>query len=102
MVIDVENARYSDNLEAVLTKLDATKLLRLRYKSLDQGYVAVDALLKDGRVYSYYYSYGSCAACDDWNYRNLSSAQIEEEMLNEATIFDNLEQYEAYRANIVK
>ena len=99
---EVEKARYSKNLQAVLIKLGAKKLLRKVYESDYQGYVDVDVLLEDGRVYSYYYSYGSCAGCDEWDNRDLNNEQIEEIMINEATIFDNMEQYEAYRAKIEK
>lgn len=97
---EVENARYSENLQAVLVKLGAKKLLRKQYESDYQGDVDVDVLLEDGRVYSYYYSYGSCSGCDEWEDRDLNDEQIQEIMINEATIFDNMEQYEAYRANI--
>lgn len=97
---EVDQARYSANLQTVLTKLGAKELLRKKYESGYQGYVDVDVLLEDGRVYSYYYPYGSCPGCDEWEYRNLTDEEIEEIMIKEATIFDNIEQYNKYRENI--
>ena len=96
----VDQARYSDNLESLLNKLEAVKILSVAYESDYQGFVDIDALLKDGRVFSYKYWYGSCSGCDDWEYRNLSDDAIEEEMLREATIFDNVEQYLEWRNKV--
>jgi hypothetical protein len=62
--------RYADNLQNVLDKLGAVKLLRADYENDYQGHVDVDVLLGDGKVFSYNYSYGSCSGCDEWEDRS--------------------------------
>ena len=65
--------------------------------------VDVDVLLSDGRVFSYYYVYGSCSGCDEWEARNLSCDEIESvimQEMQEATIFNDLESYNQWRENV--
>jgi hypothetical protein len=93
-----EYARYSDILEELINELHGVEVLRLDYMSDWQGFVDIDVLLEDGRVFSYKYYYGSCSGCDDWLARNLSDEEIKQEMMQEATIFSNLEAYNAWRA----
>lgn len=88
-----EHARYSGNLENVINNLGGTEVLRLSYYSGWQGDVDIDVLLLDGRVFSYQYYYGSCSGCDDWEARYLDDDDIESEMLQDATIFDNIDEY---------
>jgi hypothetical protein len=92
----VEECRYSEILEKVINDLNPEKVLRLDYYSCYQGHVDIDVLLKDGRVYSYYYSYGSCSGCDEWESEHLSDEIIYEEMKN-ATYFSNIEHYDRWR-----
>lgn len=92
-----EEARYADVLGPLLHKLGIVCVLRLEYESDYQGYVDIDALLNDGRVFSYYYGYGSCPGCDDWEDRNLTDDDIEAEMERGATMLDNMEQYLVWR-----
>lgn len=89
--------RYSDNLLNVLRKLKAVEILRLEYLADYQGDLDIDVLLKDGRVFSYAYSYGSCSGCDDWESRHLTEAEIEEEMLIECSIFPDKDSYQLFR-----
>lgn len=88
-----EHCRYSHDLEELLRELKAEKILKLEYESDYQGFVDADVLLADGRVFSYYYGYGSCSGCDDWENRNLNDEEIKIEMLKEATFFDDQKQY---------
>ncbi len=97
---EVNNARYSDNLQTVLNKLGSKELLHKDYESDYQGYVDISVLLEDGRVYSYKYYYGSCSGCDEWESDNYSDEQIVQIMIDEATFFDNIEQFNKYRENI--
>jgi len=90
-------ARYSDLLVEVLNALKVKQLLRKEYEDDYSGYVDVDALLEDGRVFSYKYWYGSCSVCDEWEDRELSGDEIKDEMMLEATIFDSLGEYEKWR-----
>jgi len=97
---EVDRARYSEILQTVLTTIGAKVLLHKDYESDYQGYVDISVLLDDGRVYSYQYSYGSCSGCDEWEAESYSDEKIEQIMMDEATIFDNIEQYNEYRKNI--
>jgi len=91
------SGRYSEILENVLDRLGAEKILKEEYEDDYQGYIDVDVLLKDGRVFSYEYSYGSCSGCDSWEAMDYSIEQIEAEMLTEATFFDNIDQYNKWK-----
>ena len=92
-----ECARYSNNLEIVINSLEGEKILDLKYESDYSGYVDIAVLLKDGRVFTYYYSYGSCCGCDEWEVRELTNNEIEAEMLKDATFFDSLEDYKKFK-----
>ena len=89
----VDNARYADILFDVISNLGGRRLLALDYDADYQGYVDISVLLDDGRVWSYMYSYGSCAGCDDWEDRELTRNEIAKEMIKEATFFDSMSQY---------
>lgn len=93
------SGRYSGLLEDLLNELKAVKELRVDFEDDYQGHVDVDVLLADGRVFSYCYLYGSCSGCDEWEDRGLSDSEIKKVMLQEATIFDNAEQYEQFNEN---
>lgn len=95
-----DDARYSENLQQVISKLRGEEILRLSYESDYQGDVDIDVLLSDGRVFSYNYNYGSCSGCDEWESRGLSDNEIEATMLSEATIFDSRKQYDKWRKTI--
>ena len=60
-----------------------------------QGHAAFLAE-KDGKYVYYYWSYGSCSGCDNWESEGLNTEQIEKEMLKEATFFDNIKQYKKF------
>jgi hypothetical protein len=54
--------RWEEYLEVAIAKLGGgDKVLRVAYESDYQGFLDIDVLLKDGRIISYYYSYGSCS-----------------------------------------
>lgn len=93
-----DQARYADNLENVINFLNGEKVLRIEFESDYQGFVDIDVLLKDGRIFSYKYDYGSCSGCDDWEARELDDNEIENEMKEAATFFDNIKLYESWRA----
>lgn len=92
-------ARYSSNLEAVANKLGGIEILRVNYGSYDSGFVDIDILLEDGKVFSYLYSYGSCSSCDEWEAAGLSDSEIEAEMEEGATIFPDRKSYEEWVEN---
>jgi uncharacterized protein (UPF0303 family) len=96
----VESARYSGGLESVINNLGGEEVLRLSYEADYQGYVDIDVLLNDGRVFSYRYYYGSCSGCDEWENRELTSEQIEEEMLQAATFFESVGEYNKWRETV--
>jgi hypothetical protein len=85
--------RYSTELFDILKELRCKKILSLNFENDYQGFVDVSCLLNDGRVFSYYYSYGSCSGCDTWEAAELTDVQIVETMLKEATFFDSLSLY---------
>jgi hypothetical protein len=88
--------RYSEHLETLVNSIGGVEVLRLNFEADYQGEVDIDVLLADGRVFSYKYWYGSCSGCDEWESRNLSDEEIVEVMKQEATFFDNLEQYKTW------
>lgn len=51
------------------------------------GYANILAEMPDGTFIHYEWSYGSCSGCDEWESRDLTNDQIEEEMRREMTIF---------------
>jgi len=88
-----ESCRYSDILEGLLKRLGAKKVL---FEDIDRGWsghLDCDVLLKDGRVFSYKYYYGSCQVCDKWEQKTSSDEEIEKIMAQEATMFDTEEEY---------
>lgn len=95
-------ARYCEQLESLLNKLGAIKILKEDGEADYSGQVSVDALLSDGRVFSYEYYYGSCSGCDEWEDLELIDEKIEETMAKEATFFANEEEYKTYLANCAK
>lgn len=96
---DFLSTRYADILMKLLNDLKFESILKLKYENDYSGSVDIDVLLKDGRVFSYYYSYGSCYGCDDWEHRNLSDKIIKLEMLREATFFKDMQEYERFIKN---
>jgi hypothetical protein len=95
-----DQARYTDILEHLVNELCGEEILRLEYESSWSGDVDIDVLLKNGQVFSYYYSYGSCSGCDEWESLDLDDEEIEEEMLKGATFFDDIAQYNAWRKTV--
>jgi hypothetical protein len=89
----VKNARYSEQLEYVINTLGGVTVLFLNFEADYQGFVDIDVLLSNGLVFSYYYTYGSCSGCDEWENRNLGSDEIEQIMIFESTRFSSLESY---------
>jgi len=87
------DCRWIEHLDEVLDRLKGVYILRLEFEDGWQGNVDTDVLLEDGRVFSYSYSYGSCSGCDQWEDFTGDVTQV---MLDEATIFDNMDQYLAY------
>ena len=51
---------------------------------------------------SYQYYYGSCSGCDTWEATGLDDEQIKAAMLQGATFFDNIEQYQTWRTSVEK
>ena len=95
---DIDNnllskARYSENLAEVLVSLSAERILYCKFVADWQGEVDIDVLLRDGRVFSYYYNYGSCSGCDEWEAKDYSDSEINQIMEKEATFFDDIQQY---------
>ena len=92
----LESCRYCDELGTALKEVRASKLLFLSYTSDYQGSVDVSALLEDGRVFSYEYSYGSCSGCDSWEAEELTYDAIVQEMVKNGTYFDSIGSWTAW------
>lgn len=90
------SGRYSDILEELLMDLKAVEVLKESFEDDYQGFIDVDVLLEDGRVFSYCYSYGSCAGCDEWESLDLDEKQIKEDMKQGSAIFDNIDEYKKW------
>lgn len=93
---DFPSCRYGEILQSLLEDLDASIILREVSHCDYQGDVDVDILLSDGRVFSYYYSYGSCSGCDTWEAEGLTDEQVKEEMKTKATYFSNFNEYQQW------
>lgn len=93
----VDGARYSTFLNDVINELKGVKVLRLEYESDYQGFVDIDVLLENGKVFSYMYNYGSCSGCDTWEAEEYNDEQIKQIMLKDSTTFDNIELYNKWR-----
>lgn len=52
-----------------------------------QGAVAIVFKMPDGRHGFYEWWYGSCSGCDDWEARDLTTEEIQTEMLSKAAMF---------------
>lgn len=96
---EVDHSRWSEYLQEALELVgegSPVRVLRKSFESDYQGFVDVDVLLANGKVFSYYYSYGSCSGCDSWEgYEDT----VVQEMVKEATIFESLREYELWIAN---
>jgi len=57
-----------------------------------QGEAVILALMPDGQLCFYEWTYGSCSGCDDWEYRCLSDSEIEQEMRNTAVYFGTFDE----------
>jgi hypothetical protein len=57
-----------------------------------QGEAEILALMPDGQLCFYEWTYGSCSGCDDWEARYLSDAQIEQEMRDGAVYFGTFDE----------
>ena len=99
---ELSNCRYASNLESLLNDLNAVKILRKDYIEDYQGYVDLDVLLEDGRIFSYGYKYGSCSGCDEWEALGLSDEEIKKVMLKEGTFFSTYESYTKWRQEVDK
>lgn len=97
MSLFVGEGRYSECLKELVKSLGGIEVLCLDYDCDYSGYIDIDVLLEDGRVFSYKYYYGSCSGCDEWEARELSDDEIIEVMKQECTIFDNRYQYDKWR-----
>lgn len=95
-VLRAETTRYADVLESLLRDLDAEKVLYLTFEDDYQGSLDADVLLKDGRVFSYGYSYGSCSGCDEWEDEGQSDDGIKEIMKSSATFFNTQDEYTSW------
>ena len=99
--------RWEEAVQKALDMLGGGKeVLRVDYISDYQGYLDIDVLLNDGRVFSYMYEYGSCSGCDPWEGtefdfdKNSGHPKLACFILDEATIFDDMTQYVAWRSSI--
>ena len=95
----LENCRYCEELGEALREKGAVKLLFLDYVSDYQGSVDISALLSDGRVFSYEYSYGSCSGCDGWEASESTHEDIVKEMIDNGTYFDSIESWNSWMAS---
>ena len=69
--------RYGEIAERIFGEAD----IIWEHSEVDyQGYATVLAAFPDGTFAHYFWSYGSCSGCDDWENRHLSDDQVEAEM----------------------
>ena len=64
-----------------------------------QGHARILAQMESGVFVHYEWSYGSCSYCDEWESRELSGKQIEEEMRREMTVINNVKILKHYIRN---
>lgn len=95
--------RWEEAVQTALEKLGGgEKILYVQAKADYQGYLDLDVLLSDGRVFSYFYSYGSCSWCDPWIGGDLDEGydsgypKLADHMIQEATIFANVAEWEIW------
>jgi hypothetical protein len=81
-----ENCRWAECLIELLDSYGTWIELRANWEYDYQGFVDVDILLPDGRVFSYKYYYGSCTGCDPWEDCKTTD-EIKQEMKDDATFF---------------
>ena len=86
--------RWEEGVEYALELLGGGKeILRVSYEADYQGYLDIDVLLNDGRVFSYKYWYGSCSGCDAWEDATDDDVRIMcKQLVGGALIFQNLEE----------
>lgn len=96
------DCRYSEELKSVLFELEGVKELRVDYEDDYEGFCYVEILLKDGRVFSYGYEFDYRDGRDDWEIRYLPEDEIKKEMKEDATYFDNIDQYNKWRERVKK
>lgn len=97
---EAEGCRYFGDLLDLLVELDAEKVLRVEFEADWQGFLDCDVLLKDGRVFSYFYNYGSCSGCDEWENRDLTTKEIIDEIREAATYFSTYDSYLQWRSKV--
>jgi hypothetical protein len=88
-----KGANFFKDWENVVNDLGAKTVLfcDVDYCSYD-GWLEFDILLDDGRVISYAYGFDSC--CD--RLCGADKKKIKEDIKQESTFFDNIEQYDAW------
>ena len=97
------SGRYSDCLRSLLYDLGAKQVLFEDFEDGYSGHIDVDVLLKDNRIFSYRYDYGSCSGCDEWESRGISEYEenyfemVKNIMKTEATFFDDFTDYDIWK-----
>ncbi len=95
-----DDITWGDALAQAVKELGGVKeVLYLEYSDDMQGMMDVDLVLRNGKVFSYKYYFGTCSACDMWQdkfgdmeYDDQVKA-VTKAMKGEATIFNNLSDY---------
>lgn len=103
MSVKIEyGCRWEESVQTAIEKLGGgQEILRVDYESDYQGHLDIDILLNDGRVFSYVYYYGSCSGCDPWEDTQYEDVNLlSSHIIDEATIFSNIEMYKKWRENI--
>jgi len=97
--------RWEEAVQTAIEMLGGGEgVLHISYEANWQGHMDIDVLLTDGRVFSYYYSYGSCSGCDPWEGTEFDSSEehdnglplLAKHILDEATIFSCREVYDKW------
>lgn len=57
-----------------------------------QGEAAILALMPDGQLCFYEWTYGSCSGCDGWEAAGLSDEEIEQEMRDSSVYFGTFDE----------
>lgn len=98
------DCRWDECFQIAIDSLGGAKEILFEDAYADwQGHLDMDVLLEDGRVASYYYSYGSCSGCDQWEGEFCYDEQDEkvaQVMLDEMTIFTDRAEYDKWVSSL--
>lgn len=91
--------RYGEIAERIFGDAD---ILWEHSESDYQGFANVLAILPDGTLCHYEWSYGSCSGCDGWESAGLNHDEIEKEMRRDAIFITDIKIMVKYLKHVTK